>query len=205
MEEYTNSININIRFSDADTYTIPIKRNDTVNTLIQRSIIAKCKLEDIKQNQIPENIISKFKIVYKGKIIIDKDLLISSIDNITVDSIFHCIFPNLSKDDIDSIYNNLKVSDDEINQLLSSDDLRNLLKNKEAFTFITEYINSRGANIVPNKVVNIETNIIEPAIYQYEKQLNDLKGMGFGDGIDLVQLLNEYNGNIQSVINELFN
>lgn len=210
-----NNLNINMRFSDTETLIIPINKNDLISKLIKMSIFTKCKLTDINYDDIPNELMSKFKFVFKGKVYKDYDLLISSINGLANNSIFHCIFPNITAAEITKLYDSIEESDENINTFLLSDNLRNILKNKKVFKFLTEYVKSYNSSensvvteqnpVITEQNININNSTFTINLDSiYKTQIEDLVTMGFENNDRVKQLLDKYKGDIQLVINELF-
>lgn len=217
----TNHINITIKFADSETFKLTVHpHNDNILQIVKQGICLKCKLS-ILPDQLPlENLISRFKIVFKGKVIQDYTVKISSLEDINNDTILHCIFPNLSQNEINNIYKNISTSDIDIDKFLSSEKLRTILKDPTKFTTITNYINNleqtqndqssssdiqnESKIIKVNESVNISNiNVIVDLNQLYEVQINDLQCIGFESNEEIIKLLDKYKGNVQQVINEL--
>ena len=157
----------------------------------------------------------KFKFVFKGKVYKDYDLLISSINGLANNSIFHCIFPNITAAEITKLYDSIEESDENINTFLLSDNLRNILKNKKVFKFLTEYVKSYNSSensvvteqnpVITEQNININNSTFTINLDSiYKTQIEDLVTMGFENNDRVKQLLDKYKGDIQLVINELF-
>jgi len=196
-----SDINITLRFSDHDTFTTTVNLTDTIEQLVCKGIVHRSKLgHEILPEFIPKNLCSKFKVVFKGKLYKDLEHNISSMDGISNDCIIHCIFPNLTSDEIISIKSNVIVPQQEINDFISSNTFLDLLKNPIHFNFIKQYI----ANPNPTPPSSINQNIVTVDLDAlYEEQIVVLANMGFDNSESVKKLLQKYNGNVQSVLNEL--
>jgi hypothetical protein len=201
-----DSINVTLRFSDHDTFTTTMNLTDTIELLVRKGIIHRSKLgNEIQPEFIPKNLCSKFKVVFKGKLYKDLEHNILTIDGITNDSVVHCIFPNLTPDEVNSIKNNITVTQQEINDLISSGPFLDLLKNPTHFNFVKQYINNPNPVVVqnvPSSTIS-QSSVTVDLDALYEEQIVVLANMGFDNSESVKKLLQKYNGNVQSVLNEL--
>lgn len=200
-----SDINITLRFSDHDTFTTTVNLTDTIEQLVCKGIVHRSKLgHEILPEFIPKNLCSKFKVVFKGKLYKDLENNISSMDGISNDCIIHCIFPNLTPDEITSIKSNVTVSQQEINDFISSNTFLDLLKNPTHFNFVKQYIANPNPTIQQVQPSSIDQNTVTVDLDAlYEEQIVVLANMGFDNSESVKKLLQKYNGNVQSVLNEL--
>lgn len=199
--------NVTLRFADQDTFVTTIDLNDQLETLVRKGIIYKAKLSaDILPEFIPLNICNKFRVIYRGKLYKELQNKMSTISGFENNTVIHCVFPQLTNDEIESIKSNVTVSEQEINNFLTSEEFRNFLKNPTNFNNIKQYI-ANPTSIIQTPVQNsISQNTVTVDLdVLYEEQIVVLANMGFDNSETIKKLLQKYNGNVQSVLNELLN
>jgi len=212
----TQILNLQFKFADKNNINMLVSVDESIGHVISKIILIRNSLENQYQTEsVPETIYSKFKLVFKGKMWSNTEDKVSTILDIQNDSILHCIFPQLSSDDIELIKNNTKTPDENVRALLSSIDFYNILKNPGYFKLINEFItnptifqNRLNTENSSNESVAIpSSNSAMPSapLNDYQNEISLLNSMGFGNNSQNMQLLSRYNGNIQSVIDEILN
>lgn len=219
------NMNLLFKFADSNNFNLIVSKIDTIEQIISKIIIMKntdlfaSEQELIHDpdfyTYIPESLYSKFKLVFLGKIWKNIKLQLSDIQNLTNNSVVHCIFPILTNNDVKAIKDNIKISDTNINKVLTSGDFFNHLKNPLYYDFINKFINdptiiqnlsnNLSSNSGGGASVAIESNNITNN-NEFQNELEILANMGFSSNIYLYRnLLRQFNGNVTSVIDELLN
>jgi len=176
-------ININVKLNNGTNLLFKYDNLVNVNRLIT-DIGKKIYLE--KYNQ---QVNSYIKIIYLGKILdIEEDL---PLNNSTNDYIFHSVIKKIP-DEVFIKEENIEI--EKVNDLFQKDEFINIIRKKLIYEFIIKNLSE------PNKIIELFLN---KKLNKYNHQLLLLKDMGFNDEKELLQLLDNSNGNIETVINIL--
>lgn len=191
-------LNIKVRFSDSNVFDIKCNTDMYIKSLVCKAILIRNNITDIQEDQIPQYLIDIFKLVYNGKLYKNFQDKISSILDISENSVLNCIFPILTKDDITKLYNSLKVevSEAEINELLNSEKFKTSIKDQHFFKKLKGML-EKDVDVKDVDVKEVDERDI------YINQLNELHSIGFIDDKRSIELLKKHNKNMQEVVNEL--
>ena len=118
-----NVFNIQMKYSNNDIYDLEIDRNATIMDIVKKAYLNKNKsiLSGVEYDHIPDKIIYKLKIVYRGKLLKIDSSRVVEILSVDSDDIFHCVFTKPTDEDITNIKNNMATSDELINSLVTSE------------------------------------------------------------------------------------
>jgi hypothetical protein len=201
--------NISIKLNNASVQNfsydnIPI----TVDTLIS----------DIGKHLYPNTYNSKvnqyIKLIYMGKILIPSENLpskrlgyASHISPFTLDCkpegldlpenanenyTFHCVIKNIPGDAF-IIEESIEI--EKVTELFNNQDFINIIKQKKVYEFIKKNLSN------PDKIIK---NLLEKKLIdKYKIELLLLNDMGFNYELELLELLEKFDGNVDKVINQL--
>lgn len=224
-----DDILIKFKFNDNTIFELNITDSTTIDDVIKYCVLQRGELPFDHPEAVPIELINKCKLVFRGKILNNMKQNILSIEHIKdANAVVFCILAKLSRSEINSINNNIGPSKSDVKKLICSDKLCDYLsdpfnyinmcitigqsfeitheqiyglinseqmhkyiKNKENYNKLIQQLNSNTSNQV------ITDN------FKYNKELEELKSMGFDNEEATKNLLIAFDGDIGNVINEL--
>jgi hypothetical protein len=187
--------NINVKFNNGDIFTF------TYNT----NIIGEKLISDIGKhlynNKYNPQINQYIKIIHLGKIINPTDTIIYEEEK-TLN--YYCIIRKIP-DSVFIVEQSPIIKNEKVEKLINNNKFKDLMSQRVVYDFIIANLESpeRIISIInaisSNNVLNVRENLNN----KYSLQLKVLHDMGFTNDNEMIALLTNTNGNIETVINIL--
>lgn len=161
---------LHIKFNTNISFEPTITNQTTINDLSKMCVLQCSKLYNAPLSAVPDALVSRCKLVFKGKIISNPLTCVTSVEGITdpTKQVF-CIMAPITKADIESIQNNMGPSDEDVIMLLASDNLRSCLAKPANYAHLANLLGVEY--VVPQ--TQIDNLLASEAILAYVKKTNN--------------------------------